>query len=197
MQKEMFADQVVRITQECAKKCGMPERYTDDCAMTFLHRKFVVSADLAGPTWKGEEERKLVAMAEMYVRGHLYQLRKRAKKEVSLTGPDGTESSGPAGQLVSRIPGPEEMALRKQIRELIDKALPGLTERQRELYHRIFEREERAVDLQEAMGCSAEAVRQARAHLRAHLHKLLVAAGLDDAAASAILNELERFRRNM
>ena len=193
MKKEVLADQIVRIGMECAKRCGIHENHVEDCAMNFMHRTFDLEL-LSGPTWLGPDETKLTAMAEMYARGYLFRLRKRARKEVSLTGEDGAETTGPAGQLVSRLPGPEEMVLRKQIRELIDGVLPNLTARQKDLYMLCFEREERAIDLQELTGRSAGALREARSCLRARLHKLLVAAGMDEATAASLLNELERLR---
>jgi hypothetical protein len=116
------------------------------------------------------------------------------KTTVSLNGADGTEATGPAGQLVSREPGPEEAHLRTQIREHIAGVLVWLTPLQIDLYMRSFEQEERTIDLQEATGRSAEALWKARARLRTRLYKLLVASGMDDAMASALLNELERLR---
>ena len=194
MKTEVLGEQVVRIATECAKRCGIPENEVEDCAMNFMHRKFAPE-DLFRPAWRGEEEQKrLTAMAETYARGHLVRLRKRAAKVVSLTGADGTEASGPAGQLVSREPGPEETLLRRQIKEHVARVLVWLTPAQLNLYMLSFEREERTIDLQETTGRSAEALWKARTRLRARLCKLLVASGMDDAVVADLLNELDRLR---
>lgn len=190
---EVLGEQVVRVARECTKRCGVPEEEIEDCALGFLCGKFD-KEDLNGPAWQGEQVNKLTAMATMYARGQLMRLRQRAKREVSLTGADGTEASGPAGHLVSRLPGPEEEALRQTIRDHLDAALRWLTPAQRDLYWWCFEKEERAIDIKEARGCSAEAVRQARARLRLRLRKLLIAAGLEEDTATELLNELERLR---
>ena len=193
MKTEVLGEQAVRIAMERAKHCGIHENHIEDCAMNFVHRRFAPE-DLFLPARKGEEETRLTSMAETYARGYLVRLRKRARKIVSLTGTDGTETSGPAGKIVSREPGPEEMSLRRQIRDFIDSALPKLTPRQIDLYLSSFEQEERSIDLQETTGRSAGALREARSCLRTRLHKLLMAAGMDEALACDLLNQLERLR---
>ncbi|MCW3098670.1 MAG: hypothetical protein JWL77_4288 [Chthonomonadaceae bacterium] len=194
MKREVLADQIVRIGMECAKQCGLPESYVEDCALEFLYRKFKPEA-LFGMAWTGDEEKRLVAMAEANARKYLERLRNRARKEVSMTGPDGTESGGPAGQIVSREPGPEEVQLRRQIWDFIEGALPNLTASQVDLFQWCFEQEERTIDLKEASGRSAEALWKARTRLRVRLQKLLIAAGMDEDMACALLNELERLRQ--
>jgi hypothetical protein len=193
MKWELLGEQIMRVATDCAKRCGLHEDDADDCAVGFLHRKFD-TLDLSGPAWKGEQADKLTKMAMVYARGQLMRLRQRAKKEVSLTGPDGGEASGPGRELVSRLPGPEEMALRSTIREHVEAALNWLTPAQIDLYWRCFEQEERAIDIKEARGCSAEAIRQARARLRLRLRKLLITAGLDSDTVTELLNELDRLR---
>ena len=133
-------------------------------------------------------------MAETYIRGWLYRQRKGARKFVSLFGKDGTEAGGPAGQLVAREPGPEELLLRKQIREYVAKALESLTVQQVELFMFVYDQGERVIDFQQAVGLSPQALWKARSRMRERLRCLLIAAGLDEAMVADFLNELDRMR---
>jgi len=193
MKSEVLGEQVVRIATERALRGGIHKDHVDDCAMNFMHRKFAPE-DLFLPAWQGEEARKLTLMAEKYVEGYLRRLHTRARREVSLTGADGAEASGPAGQIVSHEPGPEEMALRRQIQDFIAGVLVNVTPDQLQLYLWSFEQEEPTVGLREATGRSAEALWKACTRLRIRLHKLLVAAGMDEAMVAELLNELDRLR---
>ena len=190
---ETLCDQVVRLAGFCAVRRNLSAEDVEDCAMGFFTRKFR-STDLSGPAVTGEAQDKLQREAASFTRSYARQQWTRCRREVPLTGADGTEATGPLGRLVSKEPGPEERFLILELKEWIARALPSLTQTQLELFLRHFLEEVHLTDLQEETGRSEEALWKASTRLRTRLRGLLEVGGFNGDDLDRCLNRLDQLR---
>ena len=149
-------NRILRIITANARHQGLTGDELEDCVRWFLARE--LKQGLGDGPCSEQQWETIKRQAATFAKRCAIRLTRRSRRSVEIVGEDGSMENGPAGQLASKEPGPEEQAIEAELLRRILLHLSEMTPDQRHLYVRRFLDEMRLSDLQEETGRTANAL---------------------------------------